>query len=65
MVFPDLLEEQEESCAFRVDGGMCRYEVHAFGQTVDDTHNCVVPMGFWQLDYEVNADCVPWFRQCL
>jgi hypothetical protein len=22
-------------------------------------------MGFWQLDYEVNADCVPWFRRCL
>jgi hypothetical protein len=22
-------------------------------------------MGFRQLDYEVNTDCVPWFRQCL
>jgi hypothetical protein len=44
---------------------MCRYEMCALGQTVDDAHNCVVPMGFWQLDYEVNADCVPWFRWCL
>jgi hypothetical protein len=64
MVFPDLLEEQE-SRAFRVDGGMRWYEVRALGQTVDDTHNRVVPMGFRQLDYEVNADCVPWFRRCL
>jgi hypothetical protein len=64
MVFPDLLEEQE-SRAFRVDGGMCQYEMHALGQTVDDTHNHVVPMGFRQLDYEVNADCVPWFLRCL
>jgi hypothetical protein len=44
---------------------MCWYEMHALGQTVDDAHNCVVPMGFRQLDYEVDTDCVPWFRWCL
>jgi hypothetical protein len=64
MVFPDLLEEQE-SRAFRVDGGMHRYEMRALGQTVNDTHNCVIPMGFRQLDYEVNADRVSWFHRCL
>jgi hypothetical protein len=64
MVFPDLLEEQE-SCAFHVDRGMHRYEVRTLGQTVDDAHNCIVPMGFRQFDYEVNTDCVPWFCQCL
>jgi hypothetical protein len=64
MVFPDLLEEQE-SCAFHVDGGMRQYEMRTLGQTVDDTHNCVVPMGFQQLNYEVNTDCVPWFCWCL
>jgi hypothetical protein len=64
MVFPDLLEEQK-SRAFCVDGGMHWYEMRVLGQTVDDAHNRVIPMGFWQLDYEVNADCVPWFRQCL
>jgi hypothetical protein len=64
MVFPDLLQE-EEGCAFRVNGGMHRDKVHALGKAVDDTHNCVVPMGFGQLDYEVHADCVPWCLRCL
>jgi hypothetical protein len=64
MVFPDLLEEQE-SRAFHVDGGMRRDEMCALGQTVNNAHNRIVPMGFRQLDYEVNADCVPWFRRCL
>jgi hypothetical protein len=30
VVFLDLLEEQE-SGAFRIEGGMCRYEVRALG----------------------------------
>jgi hypothetical protein len=30
MVFPDLFEE-EESCAFGVDGGMCQDEVCTLG----------------------------------
>jgi hypothetical protein len=59
MVFPDLFKE-EESCAFGVGGGIRRDEVRAFGKAVDDTHNCVVAMGFWQLNYEVYADYLPW-----
>jgi hypothetical protein len=64
MVFPDLFQE-EEGCAFRVNGGMHWDEVRALGKAVDDTHNCVVPMGFGQLDYEVNTDRVPWCLRCL
>jgi hypothetical protein len=64
MVFPDLFQE-EEGCAFGVDGGMHQDEVCAFGQAVDDTHNCVVPMGFGQLNYEVDADRIPWCLWCL
>jgi hypothetical protein len=44
---------------------MCQDEVRALGKAVDDTHNCVIPMGFRQLDYEVNADRVPWCLRCL
>jgi hypothetical protein len=40
-------------------------EVCALGQAVDDIHNCVIPMGFRQLNYEVNTDCVPWCLRCL
>jgi hypothetical protein len=59
MVFPDLLKE-EESCAFSIDGGMHRDEVHVLGYTVDNVHNCVIVMGFRQVDYEVHTDHVPW-----
>jgi hypothetical protein len=44
---------------------MCRNEVHVFSYTVNDIHNCVIAMGLGQFDYEVNNDCVPWFRRCL
>jgi hypothetical protein len=57
MVFPDLLKEQE-GCAFGIDGGMCGDEVCALGYTVDDIHNGIIPMGFRQFDYEVDADDV-------
>jgi hypothetical protein len=64
MVFPDLFQE-EEGCALGVDGGMCQDEVRALGKAVNDTNNCVIPMGFRQLNYEVDADCVPWCLRCL
>jgi hypothetical protein len=64
MVFPDLLEE-EESCAFGIEGGMCLNEVCVLGKAVNDTHNCVVAMGFQQLNYEVYADYLPWCVGCL
>jgi hypothetical protein len=64
MVFPDLLKEQE-SCAFSVEGGMCRNKVCTLGKAVDNTHNCVVAMGFWQLDYEVYTYYLPWCVGCL
>jgi hypothetical protein len=64
MVFPDLLKE-EESCAFGIEGGMRQDEVCALGKAVDDTPNCVVAMGFRQLDYEVYADYLPWCVGCL
>jgi hypothetical protein len=64
MVFPDLLKE-EESCAFGVEGGMCQDEVCMLGEAVDNTHNCVIAMGFRQLDYEVYADYLPWCIGCL
>jgi hypothetical protein len=41
MVFPDLFQE-EESCAFGVEGGMRWDEVRTLGETVNDTHNCVI-----------------------
>jgi hypothetical protein len=58
MVFPDLFKEQE-SCAFSINGGMHRDKVHALGYTVNDVHNCIIAMGFQQLNYEVHADHVP------
>jgi hypothetical protein len=58
MVFPDLFKEQE-SCAFGIEGGMCRNEVCVLGKAVDDTHNCIIAMGFRQLDYEVYTDYLP------
>jgi hypothetical protein len=64
MVFPDLFKE-EESCAFGIYGGMRRDEVRALRYTVDDTHNCIVAMGFRQFNYEVDADRVPWSLWCL
>jgi hypothetical protein len=64
MVFPDLFKEQE-SCAFGIDGGTHRDEVHALGNTVNNVHNCVISMGFRQFDYEVNTDHVPWCLRCL
>jgi hypothetical protein len=64
MVFPDLLKE-EESCAFSVEGGMHWDEVCVLGKAVDDTHNCVIAMGFWQLNYEVYTDYLPWCIGCL
>jgi hypothetical protein len=44
---------------------MRRDEVCALGKAVDNTHNCVVAMGFRQLDYEVYADYLPWCIGCL
>jgi hypothetical protein len=35
------------------------------GKAVDNIHNCVIPMGFGQLDYEVDAYHVPWCLWCL
>jgi hypothetical protein len=64
MVFPDLLKE-EESCTFGSDGGVHRDEVCTLGYTVNDIHDCVIAMGFWQFDYEVDADRVPWCLWCL
>jgi hypothetical protein len=64
MVFSDLFQE-EEGCAFSIDGGMCQDEVHTLSKAVDDTHNCIVPMGFRKLNYEVDADRVPWCLGCL
>jgi hypothetical protein len=64
MVFPDLFKEQT-SGAFGIDGGMCRDEVHMLDYTVNNIHNCVIPMGFRQFDYEVNADHIPWYLRCL
>jgi hypothetical protein len=64
MVFPDLFQE-EKGCAFHINGGICRDEVRTLVKAVDDTHVCVIPMGFRQLDYEVNADRVPWYLRCL
>jgi hypothetical protein len=55
MVFPDLFEEQE-CCAFGIDGGMHGDKVCALGYTVDNIHNCVVAMGFRQFNYEVHTD---------
>jgi hypothetical protein len=63
-VSPDLFKEQT-SGAFSIDGGMHRDEVHTLGYTVDDIHNCIIAMGFWQFDYEVHADHVPWCLRCL
>jgi hypothetical protein len=64
MVFPDPFKE-EESCALGIDGGMYWDEVRTLGYTVDNIHNCIIAMGFWQLDYEVHADYIPWFLRCL
>jgi hypothetical protein len=35
------------------------------GYTVDNIHNCVVPMGFRQFNYEVDTDDIPWCLRCL
>jgi hypothetical protein len=40
-------------------------EVCMLGYAVDDIHNCIVAMSFWQFDYEVHADHVPWCLRCL
>jgi hypothetical protein len=64
MLFPDLLKEQE-GCALGIDGSMHGDKVCALGYTVDDIHNCIVPMGFRQFDYEVDTDNVPWCLRCL
>jgi hypothetical protein len=64
MVFPDL-PKVEMGGAFGCNGGMCRDEVHVFGYTVDDVHNCVIAMGLGQFDYEVNTNHVLWFHRCL
>jgi hypothetical protein len=64
MVFPDLFKE-EESCAFSIEGGVHWDEVCTLGKAVNDTHNCIVAMGFWQLNYEVYADYLPWCIGCL
>jgi hypothetical protein len=64
MVFPDLFKEQTSN-SFGIDGGMHRDEVCALGYTVDDIHNHVIPMGFRQFDYKVDADHVPWRLRCL
>jgi hypothetical protein len=63
MVSPDLFKEQT-SGALGIDGGMCGDEVCTLGYTVDDIHNCVIAMGFQQLDYEVYADYIPWCLRC-
>jgi hypothetical protein len=64
MVFQDLFKE-EESCTFGIDGDMHRDEVHVLGYMVDNIHNCIVPMGVRQFDYEVHTDHVPWCLRCL
>jgi hypothetical protein len=45
-------------------GGMHQNEVCALGKAVDNTHDCIVAMGFWQLDYKV-TDYLPWYIRCL
>jgi hypothetical protein len=64
MVFPDLFKEQE-SCAFGIEGGMHQNEVCALGKAVNHTHDCVIAMGFWQLNYEVYTDYLLWCVRCL
>jgi hypothetical protein len=69
MVVPDLFKEEGKrraapSVLMVVCIGMkciCR----TLGYTVDDIHNCIIPMGFRQFDYEVNIDHVLWCLRCL
>jgi hypothetical protein len=40
-------------------------EVCTLGKAVDDTHDCIIALGFQQLDYKVYADYLPWCVRCL
>lgn len=60
--FPDIMEEKAGSL-FGGDRGGCRNEVCSFSYGVDNIHDCVMSVGFWEFDNEVYTDGVPALRR--
>ena len=65
MQFPDMHKEQvgrSEGC----DHSVCQNEVGHLTHGVCNIHDHVIAMRLWELNDEVNADCVPmglWNRE--